>query len=363
MHILFLGIFVLFTIGFCTRVTSVLSWLAVLFYIMRTQQIVFGMDTMMNILLFYLMIAPCGAALSVDRLIARYRAAKAIARNGNQPLPWAEAVLAGPQLSAIANFAVRLFQIHFCFIYAASGLAKLKGPAWWGTTAAWSTIANPEFCPVHFRAYEKMLIELASNRPLLWISFMGMVYFTLFLEISLPFLVWTRMRPVVVTGAIFLHTGIAWVMGLTCFGLLMMTLLLCYFPASVIRERLTWSRGTGTKLTMRVNSKNRRHQRALSFLRALDLTGQITVQEFTAKETADETPAQLMGPDGRSHSGYDLIKYGLNTLVFGQAIGWMLWIPGVSLLLRSFTSEHGRTLDVFEPPAGRGTTVKIPASR
>ena len=52
-------------------VTSVLTWIAAVGYIHRTQQILFGMDTMMNILLIYLMIGNSGAALSVDRLVAR----------------------------------------------------------------------------------------------------------------------------------------------------------------------------------------------------------------------------------------------------------------------------------------------------
>ena len=58
----------LFTIGLFTRVTSVLVWVATVGYIHRTQQVLFGMDTMMNILLVYLMIGNW-AALSVDRLI------------------------------------------------------------------------------------------------------------------------------------------------------------------------------------------------------------------------------------------------------------------------------------------------------
>src|SRR5207249_8487781 len=53
-HVLVLIFIVLFTVGFCTRVTSVLTWLAVVGYIHRTNQILFGMDTMMNILLIYL---------------------------------------------------------------------------------------------------------------------------------------------------------------------------------------------------------------------------------------------------------------------------------------------------------------------
>ena len=48
--------------------TSILTWIAAVWYIHRSQQILFGMDTMMNILIFYLMIGNCGATLSVDRL-------------------------------------------------------------------------------------------------------------------------------------------------------------------------------------------------------------------------------------------------------------------------------------------------------
>ena len=60
----------MFTVGFCTRITSVLSWLGAVSYVHRSGVTVFGGDTMLNILLIYLMIAPAGAALSVDRLLA-----------------------------------------------------------------------------------------------------------------------------------------------------------------------------------------------------------------------------------------------------------------------------------------------------
>jgi hypothetical protein len=62
----------LFVICFATRITSALTWFAALSYINRCPVIVFGVDTMMNILLVYLMLSPCGAALSVDRLLARW---------------------------------------------------------------------------------------------------------------------------------------------------------------------------------------------------------------------------------------------------------------------------------------------------
>src|SRR5262249_40859207 len=54
----------LFTIGFCTPVTAALTWMGSLWYIHRNFTILFGVDTMMVILLFYLMIGPSGAAYS-----------------------------------------------------------------------------------------------------------------------------------------------------------------------------------------------------------------------------------------------------------------------------------------------------------
>src|SRR5262249_6064555 len=70
-HVAVLVVMFLFAIGFCTRVTSVLTWMAAVSYIQRSTVTLFGGDTMMNILLIYLMIGPSGAALSVDRLLAR----------------------------------------------------------------------------------------------------------------------------------------------------------------------------------------------------------------------------------------------------------------------------------------------------
>ena len=118
--------------GLFTRVTSVLTWLAVVGYIHRTQQVLFGMDTMMNILLFYLMIGNSGAALSVDRLIARYRAVRAsLRRAGHDRRRRPGRSWPARRRRRRPGSRMRLIQVHFCFIYVAAGLAKLKGAAWW----------------------------------------------------------------------------------------------------------------------------------------------------------------------------------------------------------------------------------------
>src|SRR5262249_22089963 len=95
-HICILFIFVLFTLGIWSNVTSVLTWLAAVSYLHRSQQVLFGMDQMMNILLFYLMIGGCGAALSIVRPLPPPPAAPAPARSGGEAGPRAAAGLAPP---------------------------------------------------------------------------------------------------------------------------------------------------------------------------------------------------------------------------------------------------------------------------
>jgi hypothetical protein len=236
-HGAILLIMALFTIGFCTRITSVLTWLAALNYIHRSPTTVFGMDTMMNIALLYLMIGPSGAAFSVDRLLAR-RGYRWFALLG-----WGRRTAAAtPEPMVSANFALRLMQVHYCIIYAAAGTAKLLGGAWWNGTALWWTAANYEFTALRLPPYFNALRWLCAHRWLWEILFSGGVVYTILLQLSFPFLVWLpRWRWLMVSGSVILHTGIAVFMGLTGFGLLMLALVLSFVPGEVVRRRLLWA--------------------------------------------------------------------------------------------------------------------------
>jgi hypothetical protein len=331
-------VMVLFTLGFCTRVTGALTWLAALSYINRSQAVLFGMDTMMNILLVYLVIGPSGAALSVDRLIARFRAARAAQREARRAGVAPSYALADPPRLVSANLAIRLIQIHFCFIYLASGLSKLKGPAWWEHSAPWYTVANPEFSPIDWPIYEQALRAMTYFRPIFNLNMSVMVAFTIAMEIGLPFLVWTyRLRPYVVLGAVLLHVGIAVFMGLTGFSLFMMTLLLAYFPASTFRDRLAAVPGSLPRLRLRGDSRLPAHARWLAVARAFDLCDQVEVHDQAAAGRAptEATPLEVTTPDGVTHTGFGAFVAAARALRLLRPFAWLLAVPGVAALARS----------------------------
>jgi len=238
----------LFTIGFCTRITSVLTWMGSLSYIHRSSVQLFGVDTMMTILLLYLMIGPSGAAWSVDRRIARWWS-KARPRVINRWRAWwhlppldiaASRAPAAPQPSISANVAIRLLQIHVCIIYLAAGLSKLMGKSWWEGTAVWGTLANYEFAPMQFEAYNWFLRLLGRNQ----LVFMGFVtiasYFTLTFEIGYAFLIWRKATRWVMLGmAITLHGFIGLFMGLKTFSLIMLVMNMAFLRT----EEANWAVG------------------------------------------------------------------------------------------------------------------------
>src|SRR5262249_8450485 len=202
-------------------------------YVNRATTTFFGMDTMMNLLLIYLMVAgalgAAGGALSVDRLLVGWWTRRAGGRKaGAAPSPLA--MVSG-------NFVMRLMQINFCIIYMASGLSKLQGPSWWNGKAMWGVMANPEFNPLDFGPYMAYLQFLCQHRWLWEISMHLGVLFTLGMEISFSYLIWLpKTRWVMIIGAVMLHTGIAFVMGLVGFSLSMLTLLLVFVPPETVRR-------------------------------------------------------------------------------------------------------------------------------
>jgi hypothetical protein len=242
-HISILAVMLLFTIGLWTRVTSVLTWMGAMCYVQRLPTTNFGQDTMLIILLIYLMIGNSGAALSADRWLERRRLRR---EPGGQ-----ENLALAPSWSA--NFAIRLTQVHFCIIYLASGSSKLLGAAWWNGTAMWLTLANYNFAPMRVGLYNELLYFLCQHEWLWQISMTAGVVFTLFTEISFPYLVWSKhLRPFMVSCSVLMHLGIGLIMGLSVFSLYMLVMVLAFVPPETIRAFVD---DLGEKMSRRLKRK------------------------------------------------------------------------------------------------------------
>jgi len=130
-----------------------------------------------------------------------------------------------PQPSVSANFAIRLIQVHLCFIYAAAGLSKLMGPGWWNGTALWSVLGNFEFAPMNWGLYNYLLRLLGRNQLVFEIFMTGGAYFTLVFEIMYSVWIWRpATRWMMLAAAILLHGVIGLFMGLGTFALIMLVM-------------------------------------------------------------------------------------------------------------------------------------------
>jgi hypothetical protein len=310
----------------------VLTWIATVGYIHRTNQILFGMDTMMNILITYLVIGNSGAALSMDRLVARYRAARAsLARCGRIDEP-TQAFLDRPTPTSGAGLGIRLIQVHFCFIYLAAGLAKLKGPGWWSGFAFWDVMVNPEFTLLRYEWFENFVRWLASSKPVYHAITAFGVWFTWGLEIAFPFLVWTRLRPLVLWLGVLLHAGIGVLMGLNLFELLMMVMLVAFMPPGVIRDRLRG--GTGlARLGYGFDPGAPAQARAAAIVAAADADGQVKLEAATGTEQPAVTT-----PEKKALTGTAAAVALFGTLRLLRFARHLLLVPGVAGLAGKYVS-------------------------
>jgi hypothetical protein len=180
---------VLLTLGWRTRLTSVLFYLMMLSIHHRNSLTNSGADTLLVILAFYLMLSPCGAALSIDAFhAARRRGTLA------EPLivPWAQ----------------RLIQLQICLIYFDTAILKCNGSAWLNGTALHYVLYNTEIgrFRLDFLTQYPLAINLAT-------------YAGLFTEFTLVFLLWFRAtRRWAILAGLALHIGILFVVNIPIFG-------------------------------------------------------------------------------------------------------------------------------------------------
>ncbi len=214
-HIAAIAIFVCFTLGFATRITSILSWLLVVSYANRMIGTQFGLDQVNSFLTLYLAIGSSGAAYSIDA----WRSNRTRAGQGRHISPTRE-----PNVSN--NIATRLMQIHLCVVYLFAGIGKAQGLAWLNGDAMLMALSSYEYQSLNlvWLVHHMWLINLTTLIALAW-------------EISYAALVWpNKTRPIMLGLAVAVHVGIGAAMGMITFGLAMIFANIAFVRPETIRR-------------------------------------------------------------------------------------------------------------------------------
>lgn len=150
------------TIGYRTRIASVIVFVALVSFEHRAPSIWNSGDGLLRILSFYLMLAPAGASLSVDR--------------------WRTARDRFWEFPARAPWALRLVQIQVSVVYLSSAWFKFHGAAWLdGTAVSYA---------VRIEDLQRLALPGGLSRSFLFSSVM--TYWTIAIELMIGILVWNR---------------------------------------------------------------------------------------------------------------------------------------------------------------------------
>jgi hypothetical protein len=199
----FIAALALFTLGVWTRVTAIVSWVAIVSFT-ASPAIASDADSLLVILAFYLMIGYVLFGLTNrDQSLA------------SRLLGSRDAVLFGREAvrdSVGANVALRLLQIHVAIVMVITGLHKLQSPEWWTGLALWYPLHPPmQFTPTSAGSPP----QVASS--LTWLGFCA--YVVLAWQIAFPAFAWRRRwRPVLIGGAIIGWIGCVTVYRSPVFG-------------------------------------------------------------------------------------------------------------------------------------------------
>jgi hypothetical protein len=215
----FMAIFLIstvcFTLGLFTRWSTLLTFIMLTTLNHRNPIILNGGDTVLRCCMFWMLFAPSGELLSLDR--------------------WIKTRWGGEQLEADPKRSMwswRLLQLQVCAVYCQCFWSKTLGASWLDGTALYYVL--------HEREY--LRFPLPFNIENIWIS-RCMTWGTLVVEFAIWSLIWVKeFRYYVLAAALCLHIGIEYSMNIPVFEQIMIASLILFVEPSDIRWFGGWVR-------------------------------------------------------------------------------------------------------------------------
>ena len=203
-------------LGLWSRASSIMLFVGTVALHHRTPDLLSSADTLLRMWCFYIMIAPSGAALSLDRMIA--------IRKGNAAIVPKEVSL-WPQ---------RLIQLQLSIVYFTTVWWKWMGTMWRDGTAS--------YYPAQLHEFDRFPVPEFVNS-----QFMVMVttYGTLIIELAVAFLAFAKpLRKWVLLSGLLLHGYIEYSMNIPLFGYVITSSYICFYSGE---EITAWARRLSEK--------------------------------------------------------------------------------------------------------------------
>ncbi|MEU9402012.1 HTTM domain-containing protein [Streptomyces sp. NPDC048242] len=202
----------LFTLGWRTRITSVLFALVVTSFHARAIFMTDGGDNLLLLMAFYLVLTACGRRWSLDARRARLktaRAADAPREQARDPLARELRDARRTLVTVVHNCGMFLIAAQVCFLYGSAGLYKVQGASW-GNGTALHYVLHLEL----FRPWPELSHLVDEHTTLIAIA----GYLTVLLQVAFPFVLFGRLKYPVLVMLLGMHLGIAVLLGLPLFS-------------------------------------------------------------------------------------------------------------------------------------------------
>jgi hypothetical protein len=188
--------------GIFSRVAAITSWFLHLAAVKSGDLAAYGVDNLVTIGLFYLMLSPLPDRLALE---CRWRSRQSQDRR-------------------LLRFFRRVLQLHLCLIYFFGGLTKALGVGWWNGANLWRALTRPPFDIIS----ADILIRFKYVFPVLGVA-------VFLLEIGYPIFIWHRqLRRVWLVGILVMHLGIGVAMGMYLFASIMIVLNVAAFGPGIL---------------------------------------------------------------------------------------------------------------------------------
>ncbi len=311
----------LLTLGLLTRLCSVVVFVCLASMHQRDIFMANSGDTLLCVSGFFLIFAPAGAALSVDRLLR---------------IGWGSETA---EIRPRAPWAQRLIQIQTALMYFTSFWAKSQGSHWMDGTALYYAlhIEQLQRFPVPAWLTAPVLVKLAT-----WLA--------LFVEFSLGVLVWFKdLRYAILLCGFLFHMCIEYSMNIPLFEwIASATFITFLYPEDLTRAwRWACKRAAAwlpVAITVSYDDRDEKASRAANLLRALDVFARLRFAPLDAASAGadvsseEPSPGLVVSTPFGPREGWSGIRYAAARAL---PLLWVLALPGV-LGVRSPSTRRKR---------------------